>query len=68
MDDLNSIHIRISGLNINMEKTKVVWFGSNKGNHVVLCPEYKLDWNTEIITVLGIKFSTDLKQIAYFKL
>lgn len=52
-----------SGLNINAEKTKVIWFGSQRNSNTILCPEYNLAWNDEIFTVLGVKFSTDLSEI-----
>ena len=46
---------RISGLNINTEKTKVIWFGSRKNSQLVLCPEFNLSWENANFTVLGIK-------------
>ena len=55
---------RISGLNINTDKTKVIWFGSRKNSQVILCPEYNLSWENSSFTVLGVKFSTDLSDIA----
>ena len=54
---------RISGLNINTEKTKVIWFGSRKNSQLVLCPESNLSWENANFTVLGIKFSTNLAEI-----
>lgn len=46
-----------------MEKTKVIWFGSQKNSHTILCPEYNLSWNDKYFTVLGVKFTTDLSEI-----
>jgi len=54
---------RISGLNINTEKTKVIWFGSRKNSHITICPEFNLSWENQNFTVLGIKFSTSLSEI-----
>ena len=53
---------RISGLNINMEKTQIVWIGKNKNSNVRLCPHLNLCWDNTF-TLLGIKFSTCLKDI-----
>ena len=50
----------ISGLNVNTDKTKVIWFGSMKNSQTIICPEYNLVWENAIFTVLGIKFTTDL--------
>lgn len=54
---------RISGLNINTEKTKVIWFGSCKNSQRILCPEYNLTWENTAFTVLGVKFSTNLQEM-----
>ena len=35
-----------SGLQINVEKSRAIWFWSmNKSNRKMKCEEYKLDWN-----------------------
>ena len=52
-----------SGLHINIEKTKVVWFGSMKGNNLELLQEEHLCWEKGTFNVLGIKFSTDLNEM-----
>ena len=54
---------RISGLNVNTDKTKVIWFGARKNSNIILCPEYNLSWENTVFTVLGIRFSTDLTDI-----
>jgi len=54
---------RISGLNINTDKTKVIWIGSRKNSQLIICPEYNLSWENDIFTVLGVKFSTNLNEI-----
>ena len=64
----NTIHAlkfygRISGLNINAEKTKVIWIGSRKNSNQILCPELNLSWDNRPFTVLGVKFSTNLRDI-----
>ena len=55
------LYASFSGLNINMDKTKVVWIGSMKGSN--LCEDYNLCWVEEQFTVLGIKFTLDLQQM-----
>ena len=54
---------RISGLNINTEKTKVIWFGSRKNSQLILCPEYNLTWENTSFTVLGVNFSINLPEM-----
>ena len=39
----------ISGLHINMEKTRVIWIGSKKGSEEQLCTETKLKLGSEYI-------------------
>ena len=41
---------KISGLNINIDKTKVIWIGRNKYSDVRYCTEYNLEWNPHILT------------------
>ncbi|MCU7800901.1 MAG: hypothetical protein KZQ70_12335, partial [gamma proteobacterium symbiont of Lucinoma myriamae] len=65
---INSLKIlkfyaRISGLCINMEKTKVVWLGSRKGSTLKLCESENLCWESDNFTVLGIKFTTNLNDM-----
>jgi hypothetical protein len=46
-------YAKISGFNINMEKTKMVWFGTIKiRTRIIMC-----------FTLLGVKFSFDFKKI-----
>ena len=56
-------YARISGLNINMDKTKVIWFGSRKNSQMLICPEYNLQWENAHFIVLGVKFSTNLSDM-----
>lgn len=65
---LNTLNVltfygRISGLKINTDKTKVIWFGSRKNSRIILCPEHNLSWENGYFTVLGIKFSTTLEEM-----
>ena len=56
-------YAKASGLHINIEKTRVIWFGSMKGSNLKLCNELNLSWDQGPFTVLGIKFSTKLKEM-----
>ena len=54
---------KISGLCINIEKTKVIWIGRKKNSNTRYCEEYKLEWNPKTFTLLGIKFSVNLHEM-----
>ena len=41
---INLFH-KISGLKINLEKTRAIWLGPMAGSRSRLCPEYDLNWN-----------------------
>jgi hypothetical protein len=47
-------YAEVPGLNFNLEKSKAVWFGYYRNSQEDLCPNYNLDWNTEVCTVLGM--------------
>ena len=53
----------MSGLNINVDKTKAVWIGSRRNSKLRFMPEINLDWNPVTFTVLGVVFSTDVLEI-----
>ena len=48
---------------MNVEKSKLIWIGSEKNSEVKLCEELNLGWDTSEFTVLGVKFPKDLKAI-----
>lgn len=52
-----------SGLKMNTEKTKIVWFGCPRPPEVRYLPHLKFEWNPRNFTVLGIEFTTDLYNI-----
>lgn len=55
---------KISGLQINSSKTKIVWFGSKKfSSEVFHHSRWKLDWGATEFVLLGIHFSVDLEKI-----
>jgi uncharacterized protein YnzC (UPF0291/DUF896 family) len=53
----------MSGLQINVEKTKALWFGSMIGSETKLCNDVALDWTREPIKILGVNFSADVSKI-----
>ena len=56
-------YARASGLCINFEKTRVIWFGSLKGSTATICPNYNLSWDQGPFTFLGVKFTTNLDEM-----
>ena len=58
-----NLFFNMSGLKINVEKTKVIWIGAMAGSQIQICKEYKLVWEQESFTVLGIEFNIDLNKI-----
>ena len=54
----------MSGLNINYEKSQVIWIGSKIYCKDVYLPHLKLDWNPKVFKILGIKFTTNIKEIS----
>ena len=62
---LNTLEIfgSLSGLKINMDKTKIVWLGKKKHSKDKFEISYKFDWGTTSFKLLGINFSVDLNNI-----
>ena len=52
-----------SGLKLNYDKTVAVWLGPMMNSGNILCPEINMTWSNKF-TLLGISFSTDLRQMA----
>ena len=59
VDILDRFYI-ISGLKINLGKTKAVWFGTNFNSNQKLCPDLPLKWS-KTFTLLGIEFNNNLE-------
>ncbi|GFR75484.1 reverse transcriptase-like protein [Elysia marginata] len=57
-----------SGLKMNAEKTKVMWFGCPRPSETKYLPDLKFEWNPQQFTVLGIDFTTDLKDMTKINL
>ena len=47
----------MSGLKINVDKTRALWIGSSCGSPETLCNEIALDWSQEPLKILGVTFS-----------
>ena len=60
---VSKLYEDFSGLCMNVEKTKLIWVGSEKNSEVKFCKELTLCWDNFEFTVLGIKFPQDLKAI-----
>ena len=56
-------YAKYSGLAMNFDKTKVVWFGSNTTEQITYLPEFKFEWNPKKFNILGVEFTTDLQHI-----
>ena len=57
------LYASISGLKMNTDKTKVVWFGSRRGSEIRYYQNENLCWEDQTFTVLGIKFSLNLSDM-----
>ena len=57
------LYVSACGLCMYMEQTKMVWVGSEKGSNRRFCEGYKLFWESEEFTVLGITFPNNLDDI-----
>ena len=54
---------KISGLNINFDKTQQVWIGSEKFRTRSIKTKWKLSWGSNQFKLLGILFNTDLDKM-----
>ena len=53
---------KLSGLKINLAKTKAIWFGSQHNSEIKLCPDLNLKW-VKTFTLLGINFDNNLENM-----
>ena len=53
LEKLNSFYI-MSGLKLNIEKTRAIWIGSMNKSNRILCNVFKLDWNQGPFKILGV--------------
>ena len=54
---------RISGLNVNFDKTQLVWIGSEKYSTKSIKTKWKLSWGKNTFKILGITFNIDLEKM-----
>ena len=54
----------ISGLEVNEDKTKLIWIGSNINSKSRINTNPEMLWGENEFTLLGITFSTDLNNIS----
>ena len=58
-----NLYYSMSGLKINIEKTRAIWIGSLSHSNRQLCREYKLDWTQGEFKILGVTFSVEVFDI-----
>ena len=56
-------YAKYSGLAMNFDKTKVIWFGCTNTPDEIYLPDYKFEWNPLKFTILGVEFTVGLKNI-----
>ena len=54
---------KYSGLAMNFDKTKIVWFGCKNTPKEIFLPDLKFEWNPSNFNILGVVFTTSLKNI-----
>ena len=57
-----------SGLKMNLDITKCIWFGCVRPPENIVQHEVNIEKNPEKLTVLGVEFTTDLKEITKINL
>ena len=62
LNTLNQFY-NMSGLKINIEKTRAIWIGALSNSHTRLCRDFNLDWNQGSFKVLGVNFSCNVNDI-----
>ena len=54
---------QMSGLNVNLDKTKDLWIGSMCKSSKILCKEFSIDWEQKPLKILGVFFSPEVFDI-----
>ena len=57
-----------SGLKMNLNKTKCIWFGCVRPPENIVQYKIKIEWNPDKFIVLGVEFTTDLREITKINL
>ena len=63
LEILNSFYIIVSGLRINVEKTRAIWIGSLSNSVRQVFKDYKLDWTQGSFKILGVTFTSEVYNI-----
>ena len=50
-------YYKMSGLKINVEKTRAIWIGSLSNSMRQICKNYNLDWSQGPFKILGVIFT-----------
>ena len=58
-----NIFYHMSGLKINIEKTRALWIGSLSNSVVQICRNHRLDWSQGPFKILGVTFTTEVFDI-----
>ena len=53
----------MSGLKLNIEKTRAIWIGSVNKSNRILCYDFELDWNQGPFKILGVTFTAEVFDI-----
>ena len=53
----------MSGLKINMEKTRAIWIGAHSNSTAQICRNNRLDWSQCPFKILGVTFTTEVFDI-----
>ena len=56
-------YAKYSGLAMNFDKTKVVWFGCETPPNIIYLPHLPFEWNPPCFSVLGVDFTITLNNI-----
>ena len=54
---------KMSGLKVNEEKTRALWFGSMSMSKKKICLEHDLDWEQKPLKILGVTFTADVSNV-----
>ena len=54
---------KMSGLKINVDKTRAIWIGSLSNSVRQICKDYKLDWTQGPFKILGVTFTAEVYNI-----
>ena len=58
-----NLFYKMSGLKMNVDKTKAIWIGAMSGSNKKLCQEVKPDWHTGDFERLGIRLNCYLENL-----